>query len=43
VKKLSTIAKEAARGAYIIGEGLLGGKYHKLVENMEIGDIEAMN
>jgi len=37
VRKLSSIAKEAACGAYIIGEGLLGGKYHKLVENMEIG------
>lgn len=36
VKKLSRIAKEAACGAYIIGEGLLGGKYHRLVENMKI-------
>ncbi len=39
VKKLSRIAKEAACGGYIIGEGLLGGKYHRLVENMRIGDI----
>jgi len=37
VKKLSRVAKEAACGAYIIGEGLLGGKYHNLVENMGIG------
>jgi predicted butyrate kinase (DUF1464 family) len=37
VKKLSQVAKEAACGAYIIGEGLLGGKYHNLVENMGIG------
>jgi len=37
VKKLSQVAKEAACGAYIIGEGLLGGKYHNLVENMRIG------
>ncbi len=37
VKKLSQVAKEAAYGAYIIGEGLLGGKYHNLVENMGIG------
>ncbi len=38
VKKLSRIAKEAACGAYIIGEGLLGGKYRKLVENMGISN-----
>lgn len=43
VKKISTIAKEAACGAYIIGEGLLGGKYHKLVENMEVGNAKAAN
>ena len=36
VNRLSKIAKEAACGAYVIGEGLLGGKYHKLVENLEI-------
>lgn len=36
VRKPSHIAKEAACGAYIIGEGLLGGKYHKLVKNMTI-------
>ena len=34
VNKLSGIAKEAACGAYIIGEGLLGGKYRRIVENM---------
>ena len=39
VKNLSRIAKEAACGAYIIGEGLLGGKYHGLVENMGILNI----
>jgi predicted butyrate kinase (DUF1464 family) len=38
VKKISSIAKEAACGAYIVGEGLLGGKYQKLVENMGISD-----
>ncbi len=38
VGRLSRTAKEAACGAYIIGEGLLGGKYHKLVENMKISD-----
>jgi len=36
VKKLSKIAKEAACGAYIIGEGLFGGKYSALIENMGI-------
>ncbi|MDP8227143.1 MAG: DUF1464 family protein [Candidatus Celaenobacter polaris] len=36
VNKLSEIAKEAACGAYIIGEGMLGGKYHRIVENMGI-------
>ena len=36
VKKLSKIAKEAACGAYIIGEGLYGGEYRGLVENMGI-------
>jgi len=39
VKNLSRIAKEAACGAYIIGEGLLGGKYYKIVENMGILNI----
>ena len=38
VKKLSVIAKEAACGAYIIGEALLGGKHRELVENMGISD-----
>lgn len=36
VNKLSRIAKEAACGAYIIGEGLLGGKYRRILENMGI-------
>ena len=36
VRKLSQTAKEAACGAYIIGEGLLGGKFHALIENMGI-------
>ncbi len=39
VRKLSNIAKEAACGAYIIGEGMLGGRYSKLVENMKIGSV----
>ncbi|MCK4330355.1 DUF1464 family protein [candidate division WOR-3 bacterium] len=38
VKKLSRIAKEAACGAYIIGEGLLEGKYYELVRNLGILD-----
>ena len=43
VNKLSKIAKEAACGAYIIGEGLLGGKYRRLVENMGILNVEHTN
>ena len=43
VRKLSTTAKEAACGAYIIGEGLLGGEHRKLVQNMGIGNIKATN
>ena len=43
VRKLSLIAKEAACGAYIIGEGLLGGEHRKLVQNMGIGNIKATN
>lgn len=39
VKNLSRIAKEAACDAYIIGEGLLGGKYYGLVGNMGILNI----
>ena len=38
VKKLSSVAKEAACGAYIIGEGLLEGKYYELVRNLGILD-----
>ncbi len=38
VKKLSRVAKEAACGAYIIGEGLLEGKYYELVRNLGILD-----
>lgn len=40
VKKLSRIAKEAACGAYIIGEGTLGGEYRKLVENMGVLNMD---
>lgn len=40
VRKLSNITKEAACGAYIIGEGLLGGKYRDLIENMGISNAE---
>ena len=43
VNKLSRITKEAACGAYIIGEGLLGGKYRRLVENMGILNVEHTN
>lgn len=36
VNKISKIAKEAACGAYIIGNGILGGKYREIVQNMSI-------
>ena len=36
VNNLSKVVKEAACGAYIIGEGLLKGKYYNLVKNMEL-------
>jgi len=36
VNKISKIAKEAACGAYIIGNGLLGGKYYEIIKNMGI-------
>lgn len=36
VRKISKVAKEAACGAYIIGEGICKGKYYELVKNMEI-------
>lgn len=34
VNKPAKIAKEAACGAYLIGEGIQGGKYHSLVKEM---------
>ena len=43
VRKLSKTAKEAACGAYIIGEGLLGGEYHGLVENIGILGAQPAN
>ncbi len=30
------IAKEAAEGAYIIGEGLMGGKYQGIIDSLEL-------
>ncbi|MBN1591827.1 MAG: DUF1464 family protein [Candidatus Coatesbacteria bacterium] len=36
VGRISEVAKEAACGAYLIGEGILGGRYGALVENMGI-------
>lgn len=36
VGRKAKVAKEAAEGAYIIGEGIKGGQYKKLVEVMEL-------
>jgi predicted butyrate kinase (DUF1464 family) len=39
VRKLgrrARVAKEAAEGAYIIGEGLLGGKYQGITDSLEV-------
>ena len=36
IGRKAKVAKEAAEGAYIIGEGLLGGKYKALVDCMEL-------
>lgn len=36
VKRQAMVAKEAAEGAYIIGEGLLGGKYKGIVDSMQL-------
>lgn len=36
VGRKAKVAKEAAEGAYIIGEGLMGGKYKNLIEIMEL-------
>lgn len=36
VRRKAKVAKEAAEGAFILGNGLLGGKYSGLVESLEI-------
>jgi predicted butyrate kinase (DUF1464 family) len=36
VRQRAKVAKEAAEGAYIIGEGLLNGKYRDLVATLEL-------
>jgi len=37
VGRKARIAKEAAEGAYILGEGLLGGKYQGVVDALQLG------
>jgi len=36
VGRQASVAKEAAEGAYIIGDGLLGGKYKGVVDSMQL-------
>ncbi len=37
VGRRATVAKEAAEGGYIIGEGLLGGKYKGIIDALRLG------
>jgi len=39
VGRKTRIAKEAAEGAYIIGDGLLGGKYKRIVDGMQLKGV----
>jgi len=36
VRRQARVAKEAAEGAYIIGEGLLGGKYKGIIDSLQL-------
>ena len=36
VGRRAKVAKEAAEGAYIIGEGLLGGKYKGILDSLQL-------
>ena len=36
MRRQASVAKEAAEGAYIIGEGLLGGKYTGIIDSLEL-------
>jgi len=36
VRRQASIAKEAAEGAYIIGEGLLGGKHKGIIDSLKL-------
>lgn len=40
IRRRAKVAKEAAEGAYIIGEGLLGGQYKGLVESMHLNEAK---
>ena len=36
VRRHARVAKEAAEGAYIVGEGLLGGKYKGIINSLKL-------
>ena len=36
LERRAAVAKEAAEGAYIIGEGLMGGKYKGIVDSLQL-------
>jgi predicted butyrate kinase (DUF1464 family) len=39
-RRQALVAKEAAEGAYIIGEGLLGGKYKGIIDSLELREAK---
>lgn len=40
VRREAKVAKEAAEGAYIVGEGLLGGRYKSIVDSLRLREAK---